>query len=104
MATHSSILAWRIPWTEELAGCSPWGCRELDTTERLSTHTHVHTHSHTCVCTRVHAHTHGVKFECGAAFLGALGESPSPLLPQLLEQTHFPRLRTPSSVFTASSV
>ena len=25
MATHSSILAWRIPWTEELAGYSPWG-------------------------------------------------------------------------------
>ena len=41
MATHSSILAWRIPWTEEpggvLAGCSPWGHKELDTTERLST-------------------------------------------------------------------
>ena len=27
MATHSSILAWRIPWTEELAGHSPWGRR-----------------------------------------------------------------------------
>ena len=25
MATHSSILAWRIPWTEEPAGYSPWG-------------------------------------------------------------------------------
>ena len=23
MATHSSILAWRIPWTEDLVGCSP---------------------------------------------------------------------------------
>ena len=23
-ATHSSILAWRIPWTEEPAGYSPW--------------------------------------------------------------------------------
>ena len=32
MATHSSILAWRIPWTEEPAGCSPWGCKESDTT------------------------------------------------------------------------
>ena len=27
MATHSSILAWRIPWTEEPAGYSPWGCK-----------------------------------------------------------------------------
>ena len=26
-ATHSSILAWRIPWT------SPWGCKGSDTTE-----------------------------------------------------------------------
>ena len=33
MATHSSILAWEIPWTESLAGYSPWGCKESDTTE-----------------------------------------------------------------------
>ena len=39
MATHSSILAWRIPWTEEPGSYSPWGSRESDTTERLSTHT-----------------------------------------------------------------
>ena len=31
-ATHSSILAWRIPWTVY----SAWGRQELDTTERLS--------------------------------------------------------------------
>ena len=36
MATHSSILAWKIPWTEELEGCSPWGHKESDTTERLT--------------------------------------------------------------------
>ena len=30
MATYSSFLAWKIPWTEELAGCSPWGRKELD--------------------------------------------------------------------------
>ena len=35
MATHSSILAWKIAWTEELVGCSPRGRKELDTTERL---------------------------------------------------------------------
>ena len=38
MATHSSILAWRIPWTEEPGGYSPWGHKESDTTEPLSTH------------------------------------------------------------------
>ena len=38
MATHSSILAWRIPWTEELGGLQSTGCQELDTTERLHFH------------------------------------------------------------------
>ena len=33
MATHCSVLAWRIPWTEELADCSPGGHRESHTTE-----------------------------------------------------------------------
>ena len=37
MATHSSILAWKIPWTEEPGGLSSMGS-ESDTTERLSTH------------------------------------------------------------------
>ena len=32
-ATHSSILACRLPWTEELGGYNPWGRKELDTTE-----------------------------------------------------------------------
>ena len=36
IATHSSILAWKIPWTEEPgAGYSPWGHRESNMTERL---------------------------------------------------------------------
>ena len=35
MAAHSSILAWRIPWTEELGGLQSTGLKELDTTERL---------------------------------------------------------------------
>ena len=33
MATHSSILAWRIHGQGSLAGYSPWGHKELDTTE-----------------------------------------------------------------------
>ena len=32
MATHSGILAWRIPWTEEPGSYSPWGLKESDTT------------------------------------------------------------------------
>ena len=37
MATHSSILAWKIPWKRSLEDHSPWGCNELDTIERLTT-------------------------------------------------------------------
>ena len=38
--THSSILAWKSPWTEEPGRLySPWGCKESDMTERLK-HTH----------------------------------------------------------------
>ena len=29
-------IAWRIPWTEESGGYSPWGHKESDTTERLT--------------------------------------------------------------------
>ena len=42
MATHTSILVWRIPWDR----------KESDTTERLSLHyvyTHTHTHTHTAI-------------------------------------------------------
>ena len=35
MATHSSILAWEIPWTGSLVGYSPWGHKESGLTERL---------------------------------------------------------------------
>ena len=35
MVTHSRILAWRIPWTEEPGRLRPRGRKESDTTERL---------------------------------------------------------------------
>ena len=34
MAIQSSILAWKIPWMEDLVGYSPWGRKELDTTKQ----------------------------------------------------------------------
>ena len=37
MATHSSILAWRIPWKAEPGGLQSMGGKESDTTERLMT-------------------------------------------------------------------
>ena len=36
MANHSSILAWRIPWTEEPGGPQSMGFQDLDTTEQLN--------------------------------------------------------------------
>ena len=38
MVTHSRPFAWRIPWTEELASYSLWGCAELATTEHTQQH------------------------------------------------------------------
>ena len=40
MATHSSVLAWSIPWTEEPGGYRPWGRKGSDTPDRL-----IHTHT-----------------------------------------------------------
>ena len=40
MATHSSILAWRIPWTEEPGGLQSGGHKESDTTELVHFHFH----------------------------------------------------------------
>ena len=36
MTTHFSTLAWRVPRTQEPEGYSPWGHKELDTTDRLT--------------------------------------------------------------------
>ena len=36
MATHSSILAWRIPWTEEPGGLQSMGLQRSNTTDRLT--------------------------------------------------------------------
>ena len=54
MATHSRILAWEIPGQKGLTSYSPWGHKESDMTEQLSTRAHIHTHTHT------HTHTHAV--------------------------------------------
>ena len=68
MATHSSILAWRIPWTKEpgeshgqksLVGYSPWGRKDSDTTEQLTLSFHFppwHTASHAGVCWKLWLH------------------------------------------------
>ena len=49
MATHSSILAWRIPWTEEPGKLQFRVCEESDMTEQLTLlfHRYTHTNTHT---------------------------------------------------------
>ena len=41
IATHFSIFAWEIPWTEEPGGATVHGVTESDTIERLNTHRQV---------------------------------------------------------------
>ena len=62
MATHSSILAWRSPWTEKPGGLQFVGLQR-DTTEQLiHTHTQRHndtpTHTHTVTHPHTHRHPH----------------------------------------------
>ena len=50
MATHSSILDWEIPWTEEPGGLQSLGCKESDTTEvTQQAPMYIHAYSHTQV-------------------------------------------------------
>ena len=59
MATHSSILAWKIPWTEEHGGLQSRGHEESDTTERLTT----------CPCMCCHMKPHLLHREAVILFL-----------------------------------
>ena len=58
MATHSGILAWKIPWTEEPGGFQSMGSGESDMTECVRVHTHVPVCTHTRARTHTHTHTH----------------------------------------------
>ena len=51
MATHCSVLAWRIPWTEEPGGLSPWGCKESYMTEQPTyiLYLYIYIYIYTCI-------------------------------------------------------
>ena len=53
MANHSSILAWRIPWTEEPDRLQSTGLQSVQ-----HNWAHTHTHTHTRTRTDTHTHTH----------------------------------------------
>ena len=51
MATHSTLLAWKIPWTEESGGLWSMGSQR-DTTEYTGTNVYMY------ICVYTHTHTH----------------------------------------------
>ena len=59
MVTHSSILAWRIPGTEEPGGLHPMGLQRVEhdwACAHTDTHRHTHTHTHTQITSICHVH------------------------------------------------
>ena len=53
MTTHSSILAWGIPRTEEPGGLQSWGHKESDTTEHAHARRWLSGKEPTCQCRRL---------------------------------------------------
>ena len=59
MATHSNILAWKVPWTEEPGPlCSPYGHKESDMTEHARVRVRACVCAHACARTYMRARTH----------------------------------------------
>ena len=56
MATHSSILAWRISWTEEPGSLQSMGSQRVGHNWATNTHAHTHTHTHTHTHSLTHSH------------------------------------------------
>ena len=83
MATHFSILAWKIPWTEEPGRVQSMGLQESDMTQRLN-----HQYSSPCWPDNWHGSTHGIWvrlfftlyiWSCASVFpLHLLNKVPSP--------------------------
>ena len=58
MKTHSSIIAWRVPWTEEPGSLQSIGSVPKIQLKRL----HMHEHLYVCVCVYTHAYSYIVLF------------------------------------------
>ena len=69
MANHSSILAWKIPWTEKCGGCNPWGCKKTGITEQL-------THTHTQIQKGLPQWLSGKEFACNLVVTGDASSIP----------------------------
>ena len=79
MATHSSILAWRIPWTEEPGGLQSVGSQRVRHDWLIHTHTHTHTHTYILVPFMVdvgfHGDSDGKQSACNAGVAGSISWS-----------------------------
>ena len=53
MGTHTSVLVWKIPWTEEPGGLQSMRSQESNTTKPLSRRTHTHTHTLLKTCDEI---------------------------------------------------
>ena len=60
LATHASILAWKISWIEETGELTLYGVTESDTTEHTCACTHTYARTHTHIHTHTHTHTHSL--------------------------------------------
>ena len=63
-----------------LAGYSPWGRTELDTTEQLRTHAHTHTHTHPHTHTHTHPHQCSLLLQTSGGNHGALWINSAPVI------------------------
>jgi len=70
MSTHSDILAWGIPWTEEPGGLQVMGLQESYITYQLNTHTHTYARSLSLSSrgAHTHTHTHTHTYACSLSF------------------------------------
>ena len=95
MATYSSILSWKTPWTEEPGRLQSLGLQRIGhdlAAEHMHTHTctHTHTRRHTHMQTHTHAdthtranthtHTHGLSCSMACRIFLDQGSNPSPAL------------------------
>ena len=60
---------------QSLVGYGPWGCKESDMTEPLSTHTHTHTHTHTEIIVSFNEHLQSAR-SCAKPFIYILSFNP----------------------------
>ena len=112
IANHSSTLAWKIPWTRSLVGCSPRGSKELDTTERLHFHFlsvltiwWFHVQSHLLCCwKRVFVMTSVFSCQNSVSFCPASFYTPRPNLPVTPSISWLPTFAFQSPMMKRTSV